>query len=528
MTRIALRLLAVLLLLPLAPLPVRAQEPVDLEMITRIREEGFRHSQVMATVEHLTDQIGPRVTGSPEAKEALEWTRKQLADWGLANAHLEPFEFGRGWSLRSVSAAVVKPQQFPLMALPRAYTPGTSRPVRGPLLVAPMETEKDLDPYRGKVAGKILLIDKTHDFDADKAAAPRRYTAETLDELEQYKVPKETDQERTKRFEERIKTRRARNKFLTEEKVLAILESSNLPWGVLQVSSGGSYKPGEPAGSPDLVVAAEQYNRLLRLAEKNPDVQVEIDVKSRYQDDDHNSYNTIAEIPGTDPNGEVVMLGAHLDSWHGSTGATDNAAGCAVAMETVRILKALGVKPRRTIRIALWTGEEQGLFGSYAYVAQHFGARPEPKDPDLKALSPYIRPKTSGPIEVKPEHAKLSAYFNMDNGGGKIRGLYAEENAAVAPIFEAWLRPLHDLGADTVTLRHTGSTDHVAFDEIGLPGFQFIQDELDYYAETHHTNMDAYDHLDREDLMQASVVMATVVYHAAMRTDRMPRKPLPD
>jgi Zn-dependent M28 family amino/carboxypeptidase len=274
-------------------------------------------------------------------------------------------------------------------------------------------------------------------------------------------------------------------------------------------------------------VAVEQYNRLVRLLAAHPDLEAEIDLRSRFWDDDPNAYNTIAEIPGTDEsgeNGEIVMVGAHLDSWHTSPGATDNAAGCAIAMEAVRILKALGVTPRRTIRIALWTGEEQGMVGSYSYVGQHFGGRPRPDDPMLKHV-PMAWKK--GTITPKPEHAKLSAYFNLDNGSGKIRGIYAEESSAAAAIFESWLRPLHDLGADTVSLRHTGATDHVAFDDSGLPGFQFIQDELDYSAMTHHTNLDAYDHLEREDLIQASVVMASFVYQAAMRPERMPRKPLP-
>jgi len=525
MPRIALRLLTVLLLLLPVPCAVLAEEPVDLDAVNRIRNEGLRHSKVMDTVQHLTDAIGPRVTGSAQAKEASEWTRQQLADWGLANAHLEPFDFGRGWSFTSVTAAVTKPRRIALTALPRAFTPGTAQPVSGPVMQVTIESEKDIEQYRGKLGGKILLLDKAHDFTKDKTS-PRRYTAETLKELELFKMPGEGD-DRIKRYIGQLKLRRAKNQFFTEEKVLATLEESDAPWGILEAANGGSFKPGENTGPPALLVAAEQYNRLLRLAEKDPSVEVEIDVKAAFDDSDTHSYNTIAEIPGTDKSGEVVMLGAHLDSWHGATGATDNAAGCAVAMEVVRILKKLGVKPRRTIRIALWTGEEQGAIGSYTYVARHFAARPEPQDPEQKALSPYMRKKI-GPIQVKPEHAKLSAYFNLDNGGGKIRGIYAEENVAVAPIFEAWLRPLHDLGAETVTLRHTRGTDHVPFDEVGLPGFQFVQDELDYMAMTHHTNMDAFDHLEREDLIQASVVMATFVYHAAMRPEMLPRKPMPE
>jgi hypothetical protein len=549
MSRTSLPLLAAaLLLLPLAPQPAVAAEAIDLDALTRIRDEGLHRSQVMATVRHLTDEIGPRLTGSPQAKQASEWTRDQLKEWGLANAHLEPFDFGRGWSWNAVSANIVAPQPIPLIALPKAYTPGTDGPVRGPLMAVTVATEKDFEQYRGKLAGKILLLDEAHDFakDLETPAAARRYTPETLEELGQLPIPKETDNDREKRYVERIKMRRARNDFFTQEKVLATIEASGAPWGILRVGSGGSYKPGETTGPPALVISAEQYNRLLRMVgedqkkekdekvgkdEKNqkdaaPAVEAEIDVRARYYDDDHNSYNTIAEIPGSDRNGEIVMVGAHLDSWHGATGATDNAAGSAIVMEAMRILKAAGIKPRRTIRIALWTGEEQGLKGSTAYVAEHFGARPEPEDPEQKELPPSFR-KPTGPFKPKPEHARLSAYFNVDNGGGKIRGIYAEESSAAAAVFEDWLRPLRDLGAGTVTLRHTGSTDHVPFLDAGLPGFQFIQDELDYMEMTHHTNMDSYDHLEREDLTQAAVVLASFLYDAAMRPEKMPRKPMP-
>jgi Zn-dependent M28 family amino/carboxypeptidase len=253
-------------------------------------------------------------------------------------------------------------------------------------------------------------------------------------------------------------------------------------------------------------------------------VELELDVQATFHDGDPMAYNTLAEIPGTDKSGEVVMLGAHLDSWHAGTGATDNAAGCAVAMEAVRILKALGVKPRRTIRIALWTGEEQGLLGSRAYVQEHLASRPAPKDPTERDLGMF---SMRGPITVKPAHAKLSAYFNLDNGTGKVRGIYTQRNAAALPIFRAWIEPLRDLGVETVTNRSTGGTDHQAFDGVGLSGFQFIQDQADYSTRTHHTNMDVYDRLQKADLMQASVVMASFVYHAAMREGPFPRKPMP-
>jgi Zn-dependent M28 family amino/carboxypeptidase len=279
-------------------------------------------------------------------------------------------------------------------------------------------------------------------------------------------------------------------------------------------------------GVTALVMAAEHYNRLVRLATGSTPVELEIDVRARFLDDDAMADNTVAEIPGTDRRGEVVMLGAHLDSWHGGTGATDNAAGCAVVMEAARILKALEVKPRRTIRVALWTGEEQGLLGSRAYVREHFGSRPDPADPVEKELPSYLR-RAQGPLTLTADHARLSAYFNLDNGTGRIRGVYTQQNAAAVPIFEAWLRPFADLGATTVSNRSTGSTDHVPFDAVGLPGFQFIQDDADYTTRTHHTNLDVYDRLHREDMVQASTILASFVYHAAMREERFPRKPLP-
>jgi Zn-dependent M28 family amino/carboxypeptidase len=332
--------------------------------------------------------------------------------------------------------------------------------------------------------------------------------------------------ERRRRGIERAKLRKALNEFMEKEKVVATLEPSGLTNGIIRVSSGGSYTPGESVGVPALVMAAEHYNEVMRLVQDGEKVQIEVDVAARYHDDDPQAYNTVAEIQGTDKKDEIVMAGAHLDSWHAGTGATDNGAGCVVVMEAARILKALGVKPRRTIRFALWTGEEEGLIGSRMYVKQHFATRPENKDPKQKDLPEFFRTET-WPIQVKPEHAKLAAYFNLDNGTGKVRGIYAEENAAVRPIFEAWIAPLADLGVTALTPQPTGGTDHISFDRVGLPGFQFIQDPMDYESRTHHTNLDTYDHLHRDDLMQASVVMASFLYNAAMRPEPLPRKPMP-
>ena len=307
--------------------------------------------------------------------------------------------------------------------------------------------------------------------------------------------------------------------------MLATVEVSERDGGIVRVGGGGSREPGEDPGVTGLVMAAEHYNRVARLLERKTEVELEIDVEARFHDEDRMAYNTIAEIPGTDRKAEIVLVGAHLDSWHAGTGATDNASGSAVVMEAVRILKALDLKPRRTIRIGLWAGEEQGLLGSRAYVTEHLASRPEPK-PEEADVPSFVRRET-GPLTLKPDHARFAAYFNLDNGTGRIRGIYAQQNAAAKPIFDAWLEPFHDLGAKTVTLRNTGGTDHLPFDAVGLPGFQFIQDPGDYFTRTHHTHMDVYDRIQREDLMQASVVMAAFAYNAAMRDELFPRKPLP-
>src|SRR5579864_4135201 len=530
-------------------------EAVDLEVVTRIRDEGFHRSQALATAAYLTDRIGPRLTGTPELKEANEWTRSQLAGWGLANAHLEAWRFGHGWSFsratvamsmapmaamaaplgapaasktipEAAAPATSAPRWTQLQALPKAWTPGTAGEVRGEAVRVTIDAPADMDRYRGKLAGKVVLLDKAHDVAAGAAAPePRRFTPEKLAELAAFSVnsgPSAADRQvRRDRFRLRGQVRR----FLVEEKALASIEVSPLPWGLIRVMGGGPYKEGDYPAVTGLVMAAEPYNRLVRLLDAGQRVEVAVDVQARTWDDDPMAYNTIAEIPGSDPRGEVVMTGAHLDSWHAGTGATDNAAGCAVAMGAVRILSALHLKPRRTIRVALWTGEEEGLLGSAAYVSRHFASRPEPAGGAAGLPSFMVEPR--GPLTLEPEHAKLSGYFNVDNGSGRVRGITAQENAAMQPIFTAWLAPLADLGATTVSQRSVGGTDHLSFDHVGLPGFQFIQDELDYSSHTHHTDADVYDHVDGDDLVQASVVLASFLYDAASRPGMLPRKPLP-
>jgi carboxypeptidase Q len=512
-----------------------SEEQVDLGMVNRIRDEGFGNSKVMDTLFQLTDVIGPRLTGSPNLKKANEWTRDQLTKWGLQGAHLESWgPFGRGWSFDSVSLRMLAPTEAPLVGYPKAWTPGTDGPVRAKAMKVQLESEADLEKIKGKVAGMVLLIADARELKGPDKPLFTRFTEEQLENLAQFQV---SGQRRAvppalvgqpidrEGFLRRNAFQRTLREFLKAEKVVATLEPSSVDGGIVRVSGGGSRQKDEDPGATALVLGAEHYNRLARLLDHGLPVELELDVKARFHDDDVNAYNTIAEIPGTDKKGELVMLGAHMDSWHTGTGATDNAAGCAVAMEAVRILEALGVQPRRTIRIALWTGEEQGLLGSRAYVRQHFGARP-PLPPAEQELPSYLRRET-GPVTVLPEHARLSAYFNLDNGTGKIRGIYTQGNAAAMPIFEAWFRPFADLGAHTLTNRNTGGTDHLSFDAVGLPGFQFVQDEADYETRSHHTNMDLYDRIQREDMMQASVIMASFVYDAAMRDAMFPRKPMP-
>jgi carboxypeptidase Q len=519
--RLAASALSLLLVLS-AALP--AQERVDLDMVTRIRQEGFRHSMVMETASDLVDRIGPRLTGSPQIKQANEWTRATLAEWGLSNAHLETWgPFGRGWTYDGCSVRMLSPDRAELLALPEAWTPGTKGAVAGKAVRVKATTKEELEKEKGKLAGKIVFLGELREVRPHAKAELERYDDKSLAELFEYEIPGGPPHYDRQDARRRYEFRKAADKFFAEEKPLAIVTPGRHDGGTMIVQSGGSYKKGDPPGIPSLVMAVEHFGRISRLLDRNVEVDLELDVKARFLEDDLMQANTVAEIPGTDRRGEVVMLGAHLDSWHAGTGATDNGAGVVMAMEAVRILQALGVKPKRTIRIALWSGEEEGLFGSKAYVSEHFASRPEPENKDL----PWYMQKDTWPITVKPEHAKLSAYFNVDNGTGKVRGIYAQENAAVVPIFEAWMGPLKDLGVTTVTMRNTSSTDHASFDSVGLPGFQFIEDELEYGTRTHHTNMDVYERLQKEDLMQASVVLATFVYQAATREGLLPRKPMP-
>lgn len=506
-----------------------AQEKVDLDTITRIRYEGFRNSKVMELASGLMDGIGPRLTGSPNMKKANEWTRDKLAEFGLVNSHLEPWTpFGRGWSNEYTNVRMVSPDVATFIAYSKAWTPGTNGAVRGKVVRVKITSPQDLARYKGKLEGKIVLFGDDPEVKPSVEPLSERYTEKTLADLEQYQIPGERNDPRFREFQRRARLLRQINKFFDEEKPLAVIDHSRgaIGGGTVFVQQGGSYKVGDTVNTPQIAMAQEHWDRIARLLAMKRDVELELNVKNEFYDNAMTQWDTIAEIPGTDKKDEVVMLGAHLDSWHAGTGATDNGAGTVVMMEAVRILKALGIKPRRTIRIGLWSGEEQGLLGSQWYVAHHFGTRPESKEPERKGDPTIIR-RDAGPITVKePEQSKLSVYFNVDNGTGRIRGVYLQENAAVAPIFEAWMKPFHDLGMDTLTMRNTGGTDHLSFDAVGIPGFQFIQDPVEYDTRTHHSNMDVYDRLQPEDLKQASVIVASFVYLAAQRDQMFPRKPV--
>ena len=508
------------------------EEKVDLEMISKIRYEGFRNSKVMEIASGLMDGIGERLTGSPNVRRANEWTRDKLTEFGLANAHLEPWSpFGRGWANEYVNARMLAPDLAPLIAYPRAWTPGTNGVLQAPaarveIRLNAQEMEHDMAKYKGKLAGKIVLLGEDPQIKLPDESLVQRYDEKALANIDQYTIPSERDDQRRREFQRRGRLNRQLAKFFAEEQVAAVVEHSRgtVGGGTVFVD-GGSYKPDQATTVPWLIMASEHWTRIARLLKQKKDVQLELNVKNTFYDDATTQYNTIAEIPGTDKKDELVMLGAHLDSWWTGTGATDNGAGTVVMMEAVRILKALGVKPRRTIRIGLWTGEEQGLLGSQWYVTQHFGSRPAPTDPERKG-DPSVTRRENGPVTIKPEQANVSVYFNVDNGSGKIRGVYMQENAAVEPIFRAWMKPFHDLGMDTLTMRNTGGTDHQSFDAVGIPGFQFIQDPLDYDTRTHHSNMDVYDRLQPDDLKQMAVIVASFVYEAAMRDKMFPRKPI--
>jgi carboxypeptidase Q len=525
-----------------------ATESLDIAMYQRIRDEGLNRSHVMEFASALMDGIGPRLTGSPNAKKANEWTLNTLSKIGLQNAHLEDWgEFGMGWEQLNTWARMVTPDTAVLILQATPWSPATSGPVTGDVVYVNIQSEKDFDQYKGKLAAKIVLYGPMRDVPPVDKALFDRDTEKELEDIAQFPVSANSGggfspemMARIRAYMERMRMIDKVAQFFADEKVAAVIvpsrdaKNGGGSGGTFFDDNGATlgrtpYLASKQVKIPVAVAAIESYGRLYRLVEAHVPVSVEINIDTKFTGDHEHAYNTIAEIPGTDPKlkEQVVMLGGHLDSWIAGTGATDNGAGTVVAMEAVRILEALGVKPRRTIRIALWTGEEQGIFGSKGYCKQHFGSAALSTAPDQMALPEFMR-RAAGPLEVKPKQKLISAYFNVDNGSGKIRGVYLQGNAAVAPIFAQWIAPLKDLGVTTLTMRNTGGTDHLSFDAVGIPGFQFIQDDLDYETRTHHSNEDVVERLQPADLKQIATVEAIFVYNAAMRDQMIPRKPLPN
>jgi peptidase M28-like protein len=524
-----------------------ATETLDLTAYQRIRDEELNHSHVMEFASALMDGIGPRLTGSPNLRKANEWTRDTLTKIGLENAHLEDWgEFGLGWQQLNTWARMVTPDTAVLILQATPWSPSTPGPVTGDVVYVNIQNEKDIDTYKGKLGGKVVLFGAMREVPPVDKALFQRYTDKELEDLAEFPVTAGPGGGLTPEMQARLQARMERFRLIdkiaqlfADEKVAAVIEPSRD--GKNGGGSGGTFfdDNGATLGRtpyiaenrvkiPVAVAAIESYGRLYRLTQARVPVSVEIDIETKFSGEHEHGFDTVAEIPGTDPalKDQVVMVGGHLDSWIAGTGATDNGAGTIVAMEVVRILKALDIKPRRTIRIALWTGEEQGLFGSKGYASQHFGSAATSTAPEQLQLPEFMR-RATGPLTLKPEQKLISGYFNIDNGTGKVRGIYTQGNVSIAPIFTQWIAPLKDLGVTTVTNRNTGGTDHLSFDAVGIPGFQFIQDDLDYESRTHHSNDDTVERLQPADLKQIAIVEAIFVYNAAQRDKMLPRKPLP-
>jgi carboxypeptidase Q len=517
------------LAIPSNELPQPATETLDLAMYGSIREEAIAHSHIMEYASALMDGIGPRLTGSPNLKRANEWTRDQFMAMGCSNAHLEDWgEFGMGWEQLNTWVRMTSPDKAVFIAQAAPWSPSTKGVLSGTAVWAEMQEEKDFEKYKGKLAGKVLFLGEMREVKPVDKPLSTRYDDAELTKLQEYPIRLPNNQDARQQSLKRAEFREKLGQFLAAEQVAAVILPSRD--GKDNGGSGGAifddngsafgrlvYQKDHANPVPLAVTAIENYGRVYRLLKANVPVTIELSIETKFFGEHEHGFDTVAEIPGTDAKlkDEIVMVGAHLDSWASATGATDNGAGSVVAMEVIRILKSVHVKPRRTVRVALWTGEEQGLLGSYGYANQHFGIIPRSTEPDQLKLSERMR-RVTGPLQLKPEQQKVSGYFNVDNGSGKIRGVYLQGNAAIAPIFAQWIAPLEDLGVTTLTMRNTGGTDHLSFDAVGIPGFQFIQDPLDYETRTHHSNMDTFERLQPEDLAQA-----------ALRDQMLPRKTLP-
>lgn len=490
----------------------------------RIIDQGINHSQVMVTAEYMDDVIGPRLTNSPNMRKAEAWTQEMFRQWGLTNVHKEGFEFGRGWWIERSSVRMLTPRPIQLTAIPVAWTPPTNGPLSAPIIVAPITKEADFAKWKGKLAGRIVLITQPDNGSEPKEAPFQRLTSEDIAKLDEFEQPR-YNPDVPDRWQKRIQFLGKLDAFLKAEGAVAWARKSYRD-GKLVHGEGYTFGKGETPTLPGVEIAAEDYRRLARLAKAGMDPRLEIDSVVHFDDSDSRAYNIIAEIPGTDPRAGYVMAGAHLDSWVAGDGAADNGAGSAVVMEAARIIKASGIKPRRTIRFALWVGEEQGLLGSMAYIDQHLATRGGAGDQQREDAH-HFSWEYRWPITAGPEWGQLAAYFNLDNGSGRVRGVYAENNPAVAPIFRDWLSPFASMGASSVVIQKTGGTDHEFMQEVGIPGFQFIQDPLDYETRVHHSNIDTFDHLKGDDLRQASTIMASFLVNAANADKALPRPPLP-
>ena len=496
---------------------------LDYAMYTKIRDEGLNRSQALEHVSWLADVYGPRLQGSPAMRQAADWVTKKLTSWGLANVHQETWPFGKGWRLVRFSAHMIEPQVMPLVGVPRSWTPGTSGPVTADVVRVDIHADADFAKYRGKLAGKIVLTQAPREVRLLEGIVVQRWNDGLLKEAMTMPIPAAPGPAESGRAGATLNDRI--QQFFVEEGVIAAFDrggdaslvpgDNQMSWrtqrtdgGTIFPSAGGGREANSPKMVPSVTLAVEHYNRMIRILDKGLPVKAELDVRTEFYDDaGANGFNVVGELPGTDPNGEYVLLGAHLDSVGTGAGATDNAAGVAVMMEALRILKTIGARPRRTIRIGLWGGEEEGLLGSKAYVQAHLA--------DVKTMA------------LKPEHQKIAAYFNLDNGTGRIHGVWMQGNLAIVPIFEEWIKPLRDLEVTTLTPQSVRGSDYLSFDDVGIPAFQFMQDRLEYNSRTHHSNMDVVDRVQRDDLVQMAVVVAAFAYNTATREEKLPRKPLP-
>lgn len=499
-----------------------AQE-ADESILEVIKKHGLDSSQVMQLASDICDRHGSRLTGSVALDRAQNWAVERLEQMGMTNVVKEEWgEFGRGWRLDHFEMHAETPKYWPILAYPKAWSPSTPGKVTGEVVYLQASSIEDLEQYKGKLKGKFVMLDTIRDLEEWFEPLAERHSSEYLLNLANAPIPTPRPRRNWQRMSG-FSFNTAMWLFLLEEEPAVILDRGykgdlgTVFVAGARVSSEERKRPYEYDAQiiPQATLSIEHYNRIMRMLQKGMDVTLTMDLQVTYENPhDGKQHNVIAEIEGDDLSDEVVMFGAHFDSWHGSTGATDNGAGSAVMMEVARILQELmketGLKPRRTLRLALWSGEEQGLYGSRNYVGNHLAD---------------IEPGGWIPNAYKPEHSKISAYYNLDNGTGKIRGVYTQGNAEVIPYFRAWLQPFEDMDANTITLSNTGGTDHLAFDGVGIPGFQFIQEPMAYFRRTHHSNMDNYDHLVEDDLKQAATIIASIVWHTAQLDEMMPRKP---